>query len=90
MQEDISNILERNLARKGLLKAAYSARVCAIAKEVGAGEFEPVSHKDGALKILVSDSSRAHLLKIKEPQLIEQINSKLGQKVVKRLVFKID
>ena len=89
MREDISDILNSNLAKKGLLKAAKSARVCAVALELARGRFEVVSFRDGALKILVNSSAVAHLIKLEESKLIAQINQKLDSESVKKIIFTI-
>ena len=90
MQEEIKNILSRNLARKGLLKAAYSANVCALAKDVGKGDFEPISFRDGVLKLSVDSAAKAHLIKMQELSFIDQINEKIGSKIVNKITYKID
>jgi len=88
-QEDIKSILNRNLAKKGLLKAAHSARVCAVADELGRDEFVSISFCDGVLKISVASAAKAHLIKLRENQIITALNERIGQKLIKKIVFKI-
>ncbi len=89
MSEPIQDILSRRIAAKGLSKVVAAARVCAVAKEVAEGFFEPISYRSGCLKILVSSDSRAHIIRLGENKWRSKINKKLGQEVVKRLSFKI-
>lgn len=87
--EPIKDILSRRIAAKGLSNVVVAARVCAVAKEVSEGLFEPVSYKSGCLKILVSSDSRAHIIRLREDKWRSKINKKLGQEFVQRLSFKI-
>lgn len=87
--ENISDILARNLKRHGLDRAALGAWVCGCANKVGEGEFESVSFRDGALKIRVFSSAGAALLKMKEGDLIFKINRELKRDLVKKLRFEI-
>jgi hypothetical protein len=89
MQEDISNILSRNLARKGLLKAANCARACGVARDIGKGDYEPISFCRGVLKVSVDSSAKAHLVKLQEKMIISKINEALKEEVVKKIIFKI-
>ncbi len=89
MSEPIQDILARRIAAKGLSGVVVAARVCAVAKEVADGAFEPISYKSGCLKISVLSDSRAHLIRLGEKELRSKINQKLGREVVKKLSFKI-
>ena len=87
--EKIGEILSRHINAMGLSKQFAAARVCAVANEAGKGEFEVVSYKNGVLKVHVDSGARAHLIKLREVEILRNINKKLGKDVVKRLVFDI-
>jgi len=88
--ESIGDILARRLKHYGLGQAAQAAHICAIAKKLSKGDFEPVSFKNGILKIKVASPEKAHLLHLKRGKIISEINHKLGRKWVERIVFKIE
>lgn len=87
--ENLKNILSRRLKHYGLDKVATAARVCAVALELSGDEFEPISFKNGALKVSVGSAARAHLLRLKEKEVVARINLKLGSDLVKKLRFEI-
>ena len=98
-RESISNILSRRIKAMGLSKQFAAARVCAVANGVGRGhrpegsarrEFEAVSYKNGTLKIRVESGARAHLVKLREGEILGKINCELKGEVVKRIVFNIE
>ena len=92
-QESISDILARNLKRSGLAKAASAARVCAAADGVSKSDFEglfqAVSFRTGTLKIRVKFPPAAYLLKLQKNEIVDKINSKLGRKLLVRIIFVI-
>lgn len=89
MSENIGDILARRLKSRGLDKAALGAWVCAAALKVGEGQFEPISYKNGVLKIHVSSGARAYLIKLKEKEYISKTNTELKRDLVKKLSFEI-
>ena len=52
-------------------------------------EFEAASFKNGVLKLRVDSGARAHLVKLREKEVVAKINTGLGREVVKRIVFDI-
>jgi len=87
--ENLKNILSRRLKHYGLDKAAAAARVCAVADEISGGEFKAVSFKNSVLKVAVESTARAHLVRLKQAEIIKLINLKLGPEVVIKLRFEI-
>lgn len=87
--EPISQILSRRLNAMGLSKQFNAARICAVADKAGGGEFGAISYKNSVLKIHVDSGARAHLVKLREKEILQDINKKLGKEAVKRLVFDI-
>jgi len=97
--ESISTILSRRINAMGLSKQFNAARVCAVANEVEKGrrpegsaqrEFEAVSYKNSVLKVRVDSGARAHLIKLREKEILASINTELKREVVKRIVFNIE
>jgi len=87
--ENLKNILSRRLKHYGLDKAALAARVCAVAEGVSGGEFRAVSFKNSALKVAVESTARAHLVRLKQEEIIKLINLRLGSELIKKLRFEI-
>jgi len=90
ISEPISKILSRRINAMGLARQVSAARVCAAANELAAGEFEAVSFREGILKLHVDSAPRAHLIKLREKQILDELNLKLAPSQVRKLVFKID
>lgn len=88
--ESVGDILARRLKHYGLGRAAQAAHVCGVARKLSEGEFEPVSFRNGILKIRVDSNVRAHLLRLKQGKIISAVNDELGRKWVERIVFKIE
>lgn len=88
--EPISKILARRINAMGLSRQFNAARVCAVANEVSDNEFSAVSFKNSVLKVRVDSNPRAHLVKLREKEIIEKINKELKREVVKKLVFQIE
>ena len=87
--EPISQILSRRINAMGLSKQFAAARVCAMADGVGKGEFRSISFKNGVLKISVDSNARAHLIKLREQTIIAEINEKLKNRDVGKIVFEV-
>jgi len=87
--ENISDILARRLNHMGLGNAVVASRVCAEADKVSEDEFTSISFKNGTLKIHVSSGARAHMIKLREKEIISKINLKLKKDLVLRLSFEI-
>jgi hypothetical protein len=89
-EESLGDALARRLNRHGLLKNFFAAKVCEAAKKISKGEFEPVSFRNGALKVTVNSSGRGHILKLKQKEFIEKINTELGKEQVERIVIVVN
>ena len=87
--EGVGKVLERRLKSFGLEKQVRSARVCEVAKELSQGEYEPISFRNGILKIRVDSDMRAHLLKLRQVKILEKINHRLGANIVSKMRFVI-
>jgi hypothetical protein len=86
-EENIGDVLKRRLVEHGLLKNFIASRVCEAAKSVSKGEFEPISFKNGALKIEVISGGKGQLVRLRQKEILSKINDRLGQREqVKRLI----
>jgi hypothetical protein len=83
--EKIDKILGRRLANKGLAKASQGALVCFYAKEWGIGLFQPISFSYGVLKVSVASSPAASELNMKEGELVDFLNKKIGRNAVRSI-----
>lgn len=87
--ENINNFLSNNAKYIKLSKPLTAARVCETAREGANGRFSVVSFKQGLLTLGVTDPTAGTNLRFIEPEIIEEINTKLGQKMVEKLMFKV-
>lgn len=85
--EKIGDLLQGRLRSFGLGKAAQAARVCEVAGQIGKGDFEPISYKNGILKVKVDSDSRAHLVLLKSEEILAKINHQLERKIVHKIRF---
>ena len=83
--DKINKILKGALGKKGLMGVATSAHICFLAEKWAKGRFEPISYSKGVLKVSVKSSSHAQEMSMKENEICEYINEKLGRICVKRV-----
>ena len=83
--EKLDKILDKALAKKGLLKQARGAEICFYSESWNRIPFSPISFSKGILKVSVESSVAASELSMKEEELINFINEKAGYKAVKKL-----
>jgi hypothetical protein len=81
--EKLDKILHNSLHRKAIGKVATSAEICFYASEWGNGRFEAVSFLNGTLKLSVPSSPAAADLEIQSDILIDAVNKKCEQNLVK-------
>lgn len=86
---NITHLLKQRMAHYGLGMQYEASLVCDAAKKVSDGRFEPVSFKDGALKVRVPNASRAHLVRLGQDQIISKVNQVLGEEKVEKIRFEI-
>lgn len=87
--EDFKKILRGRLASHGLGKQYDASVVCEQADKVSGGQFEAVSFRSGVLKVRVGSTSRAHLVRMNQVQIISKINKALGEQSVTRIKFEV-
>jgi len=80
--EKLDKILASALAKKKLSGTVRSAQICFYADEWGNGRFQAISFSRGILKVAVNSSPAASELEIQKENLIENLNKRLGNKVV--------
>jgi hypothetical protein len=83
--EKIDQILAKSLAKKGLSKVTQGAMICFYASEWNKDLFCPISFTNGILKVSVDSSPAASELQIRESELIEYLNNRIGKKSVRQL-----
>lgn len=79
------NNMKAALAGKGLSQSAESAMICFWAKEWANTRFDPISFSRGILKVSVRSASAASELQMREEELLEYLNKRVGKKLIKRL-----
>ena len=94
--DKISGLTSKVLAGKKLNKAAQAAFVCHLTKKVLKDFFDKeflketriLSFKEAKLYFLVPNSTYAQEIKLKENQILKEINNHLGGEIVNKIRFK--
>jgi len=87
--DKIKKIIRRNLKYKRFQKPLEAAGICEAARIVAEGRFNIISYKNGLLTAACESSAAAANLQAESSDLIEKINSKIGEKKVEKIRFKI-
>lgn len=90
MWDKVSSLLDKKIQKRGAASALLSSRVCYIALKIGEDLFKPISFRNGILLVLVSDSASATSLQLSQEQIMEKINQKLGQEIVKKIRVRVE
>ncbi len=81
--EKIDKILSQSFTNKGIKKTLQSAHICFLAEEWGNHRFRAISFSKGILKVSVKSSPAASDLQMRESEIIEYVNTKIGKQLVK-------
>ncbi len=87
--DDFKKHLKQRLSHYGIAKQYDASVICKEAEKASDGRFEPISYRSGTLKVRVPNTSRAHLVRLQEEEIVCKINELLGEEKVKRLRFEI-
>ena len=85
--EKLNKLLLPSLAKKGLARQAVSAQICHYALEWSKNGIKPISFNKGVLKIGTTSSSQASEFQMRQDELIDYIDKKIGKKVVRAVRF---
>ena len=85
--EKLNKLLLPSLAKKGLARQAVSAQICHYALEWSENGIKPISFDKGVLKIGTTSSSQASEFQMRQEELIDYIDKKIGKKVVRAVRF---
>jgi predicted nucleic acid-binding Zn ribbon protein len=83
--DKLDKILHRCIKKKPLRKALESAEICFYADSCSDGRFRTISFSRGILKVSVDSSPAASELQFEEANLVERINKRAGQEVIKSI-----
>jgi predicted nucleic acid-binding Zn ribbon protein len=97
MLSSISNDLKKSINKAGISREVEAFQICEMWKKVieeiftkeVAEKTQAVKYKNGALTIAVLSSVLAQEFKFKEEEIKEEINKKIGYKVVRKIRFEI-
>jgi len=81
----IAEDLKRRLRHWNLEKPYEASVICAQAKKVAKGGFEPISFKNSVLKVSATTAGKAHLVKIQQDRIVKEVNALLGKELIKKL-----
>ncbi len=85
----IDELFRHNPKFKGYQKPLEAAKICDIARAQSDGRFDAISFRGGLLTIAVNSPAEASNLQMESPKIIDEINQKLGENLVKDIRFKI-
>ena len=92
--EDIRSIIEDVIENLNMKRKLNISRIFNCWEEIVGTEIskkaKPIKVTGGVLRVSVTTSTWANELSLMSGQLIEKINSFIGEEVVKRIRFKID
>ncbi|MFA6963191.1 MAG: DciA family protein [Patescibacteria group bacterium] len=83
--DNLKNILNRSLAKRGLKKTLEGPLVCFYCAEWPGQPFTPVSYANGVLKVSVASSPAAAELQMVESELKEFLNKKTAKQTVRQI-----
>ena len=85
----IGKMLRHNPKYKRMQKPLEAAEVCDVARAISKGRFGVISFKNGLLTVSVQSSAAAANLQAESQEIIDEINQKVGKRVVEKIRFKI-
>ena len=89
MFQSIDKLVQKKIRNLSIEKSAQSGHVCFIAKNILDSDSSPFSFSKGILSVQVKDNIAAQEIKFRERQIIERINAKIGQELVRRISFRV-
>lgn len=87
--EDINKLLKSNSKFAKLAGPLRAAQVCDMARAAAHDRFAVVSFREGLLTLGAPNSSAANNLRLASPNIIEEINEKLGKEWVEKIRIKL-
>lgn len=85
--EEINKIINRVANRRNLTKICDSSYVCYLFNQTFK-ELKAVAFKAGNLYLETNDSFESQEIYLKQVQIIEKINQRLGKEIVKKIKFR--
>ena len=85
----IGKMLSNNPRYRRIQKPLEAAKVCDVARTMARHRFEVISYKNGLLTVSVQSSAAAGNLQAESTEIIEKINRKIGESIVKKIRFRI-
>ncbi len=76
-------------ARHGFADRMTATAIVTMANELAQGRFVALSFRNGQLTVSVADSEARYLVHAEIPQLIEAMNTRLGQRRVFSIHFRL-
>lgn len=88
IMDKLDKLLITYQKKHGLGKNLIAARIVDGANSIADGRYRAVSFRDGRLKVEAPAGPELFFLKRDEPNIILEINKKLGQEIVQDLVLR--
>lgn len=85
----VRQILSDNPRYNRYKKPLEAANICDVARAEGKGRFGVISYSRGTICLSVNSPAEAANLQAESQKIIDELNQKLGQEIVKRVRFKI-
>lgn len=87
--DNIKKFLSHNPKYNRYKKPLEAANVCDSARSVAEGRYDVISFRAGLLTLSVTSAAAAANLSLDSEKLKKEINTKIGEEMVKKLRFKI-
>jgi len=85
MFEQLGDLMPKQLRKNSIYNQAQAARICYEAKKLYGYLFEPISFKNGVLKVSVPNGIVAQEVQAQSEEIIKKINQVIGSNQIKKI-----
>ncbi len=86
--EEINKIINRVANRRNLTKICDSSYICFVFNQLFKDKYKAVAYKAGDIYLESANSLESQEIYFKQRQILEQLNQKIGKKLVNRIKFR--
>jgi len=83
--EQLGDLMPKQLRKNSIYGQAQAARICFEAKKLYGHLFEPISYKNGILKVSVPNGIVAQNVQAQSEEIIKKINQVLGSNSINKI-----
>lgn len=89
MFEKINNLVSNRMNKHGFREQAEAARICFEADKLYSHLFNVISFRDGVLTVSVKNNIEAQQIQMQSKKIIDSLNKKLENDIIKRIKFRV-